>query len=116
MRNPNRRDPANKKRSPNYKNVTKEQLDRWFKQPWKLKIGRSCFTCQFRGKRRSSFVRCTHYTGSTPQGEIWDKATCERWKLTRDKRRLAHFERFVDTKKIADRPGERNYYYCFKYI
>jgi len=75
----------------------------------KIKIGRICYTCKYRiGKARSDFIICRHENKKKP---IWEKAHCNKWRLTRDPRRLSQYEKFVDTKYLLRNPEILNWYY-----
>ena len=68
-----------------------------------IKFGRCCFTCRFREKRTTAnFVTCKHNNQGKP---IWDRASCAKYRLTLDKKRLSKMESHVDKrfKNTADR-------------
>lgn len=62
----------------------------------KLKIGRTCFSCEYRGKKqRDAFYYCKNRNRS-----VWRFARCQNWDLTRNIRRIKEYERYVETRHL----------------
>jgi hypothetical protein len=76
--------------------------------PDRLRIGRCCYTCQYRIKKAGrSFIICKHQNN---KHKLWSRLSCQGWKLTRDINRLKEYEKFT---QIYVRHSNllRNWYY-----
>ena len=75
-----------------------------------LRIGRICFTCQYRTTREGNFIHCKHI--GKRRGPVWEKSFCAKWRISTNRKRLSQFERFVDTKDLINNTQYRAW--CYK--